>query len=180
MISAFTGHTPFLPDSVWVDPAARVIGDVRLGEDSSIWPGAVVRGDMHAIRIGARTTVQDGAVLHVTHDSDYHPGGCPLEIGDDVTIAHQAMLHGCRLGNRVLVGIQAVIMDDVRVEDDVIIAAGSLVPSGKRLESGWLYRGRPARPVRELRRDEYDYLVYVAANYVRLKDQYLEEARTAG
>lgn len=176
MISSFEGHRPHWTGSVWIDPAARLIGDVSLGEDSSVWPGAVIRGDMHHIRIGARTSIQDGAVLHVTHDSDFHPGGFPLEIGDDVTIAHQAMLHGCTLGHRVLVGIQAVVMDDVRVDDDVIIAAGSLVPSGKHLQGGWLYRGRPARPVRELTDDERAYLVYVAGNYVRLKDRYLAEA----
>ena len=140
-----------------------------------MWPAAVLRADMHSITVGARTSVQDGAVLHVTHDSEYNPGGYPLVIGDDVTLAHQAMLHGCVVGNRVLVGIQSVIMDGVRVEDDVIVAAGSLVPPGKVLAGGWLYRGRPARPVRELTAEERDYLVYVAGNYVKLKNRYLAE-----
>jgi carbonic anhydrase/acetyltransferase-like protein (isoleucine patch superfamily) len=153
-----------------------VIGDVALGDDSSVWPGAVVRGDMHHIVIGARTSVQDNAVLHITHDSAFNPGGFPLTLGDDVTVGHQAMLHGCTIGDRVMIGMQTMIMDGAVVESDVMLAAGSLVSPGKRLASGWLYRGRPARAVRELTAKEIEFLPYVAGNYVKLKDQYLDEA----
>ena len=174
-IRRFEDKAPQLGERVFVDPDATVIGDVILGDDCSVWPRAVIRGDMHAIRIGARVSVQDNAVLHITHDSRFNPGGFALAIGNDVTLAHQAMLHGCTLGNRVMVGMQAIIMDGAVVEDDVIVAAGSLVGPGKRLESGYLYRGQPARQVRALTAEEREFLPYVAGNYVRLKDRYLGE-----
>lgn len=173
-IRRFEDKVPQLGERVYVDPAATVIGDVALGEDCSIWPGAVIRGDMHRIRIGARTSVQDNAVLHITHASRFNPDGFPLTIGEDVTFGHQAMLHGCTVGNRVMVGMQAMIMDGAVVEDDVMIAAGTLVSPGKRLESGWLYRGSPAKPARRLTEEELAFLPYVAGNYVKLKDQYLK------
>ncbi|AFT68413.1 Bacterial transferase hexapeptide repeat protein [Alloalcanivorax dieselolei B5] len=174
-IRRFEDKVPQLGERVYVDAAATVIGDVALGEDCSIWPGAVVRGDMHRIRIGARTSVQDNAVLHITHASRFNPDGFPLSIGEDVTLGHQAMLHGCTVGNRVMVGMQAMIMDGAVVEDDVMIAAGTLVSPGKRLESGWLYRGSPAKPARRLTEEELAFLPYVAGNYVKLKDQYLAQ-----
>ncbi|WOA31596.1 gamma carbonic anhydrase family protein [Alloalcanivorax xenomutans] len=173
-IRRFEDKVPQLGERVYVDPAATVIGDVALGEDCSIWPGAVIRGDMHRIHIGARTSVQDNAVLHITHASRFNPDGFPLTIGEDVTLGHQAMLHGCTVGNRVMVGMQAMIMDGAVVEDDVMIAAGTLVSPGKRLESGWLYRGSPAKPARRLTEEELAFLPYVAGNYVKLKDQYLK------
>lgn len=173
-IRRFEDKVPQLGERVYVDPAATVIGDVALGEDCSIWPGAVIRGDMHRIRIGARTSVQDNAVLHITHASRFNPDGFSLTIGEDVTLGHQAMLHGCTVGNRVMVGMQAMIMDGAVVEDDVMIAAGTLVSPGKRLESGWLYRGSPAKPARRLTEEELAFLPYVAGNYVKLKDQYLK------
>ena len=175
-IRSFQNKVPSQGERVFVDPASTVIGEVTLGNDSSVWPGAVVRGDMHHIVIGARTSVQDNAVLHITHDSAFNPGGFPLTLGDDVTVGHQAMLHGCTLGDRVMIGMQTMIMDGAVVESDVMLAAGSLVSPGKRLASGWLYRGRPARPVRELTAKEIEFLPYVAGNYVKLKDQYLDEA----
>lgn len=175
-IRSFQNKVPSQGERVFVDPASTVIGDVTLGDDSSVWPGAVVRGDMHRIVIGARTSVQDNAVLHITHDSTFNPGGFPLTLGDDVTVGHQAMLHGCTIGDRVMIGMQTMIMDGAVVESDVMLAAGSLVSPGKRLASGWLYRGRPARPVRELTTREIEFLPYVAGNYVKLKDQYLDEA----
>lgn len=156
-----------------VDSTAVVIGDVELGDDSSVWPLTVIRGDMHHIRIGARTSVQDGSVLHITHASKFNPDGFPLLIGDDVTIGHQAMLHGCTIGNRVLVGMKATIMDGAVVEDEVIVGANSLVPPGKRLESGFVYAGSPAKKMRPLTAKEREFFVYSAQNYVRLKDDYL-------
>jgi|TARA_R110000850_G_scaffold61256_4_gene140029 carbonic anhydrase/acetyltransferase-like protein (isoleucine patch superfamily) len=175
-IRSFQNKVPSQGERVFVDPASTVIGEVALGDDSSVWPGAVVRGDMHHIVIGARTSVQDNAVLHITHDSAFNPGGFPLTLGDDVTVGHQAMLHGCTIGDRVMIGMQTMIMDGAVVESDVMLAAGSLVSPGKRLASGWLYRGRPARAVRELTAKEIEFLPYVAGNYVKLKDQYLDEA----
>ena len=175
-IRSFQNKVPSQGERVFVDPASTVIGEVALGDDSSVWPGAVVRGDMHRIVIGARTSVQDNAVLHITHDSAFNPGGFPLTLGDDVTVGHQAMLHGCTIGDRVMIGMQTMIMDGAVVESDVMLAAGSLVSPGKRLASGWLYRGRPARAVRELTAKEIEFLPYVAGNYVKLKDQYLDEA----
>lgn len=175
-IRSFQNKVPSQGERVFVDPASTVIGEVTLGDDSSVWPGAVVRGDMHRIVIGARTSVQDNAVLHITHDSAFNPGGFPLTLGDDVTVGHQAMLHGCTIGDRVMIGMQTMIMDGAVVESDVMLAAGSLVSPGKRLASGWLYRGRPARAVRELTAKEIEFLPYVAGNYVKLKDQYLDEA----
>ena len=175
-IRSFQNKVPSQGERVFVDPASTVIGEVTLGDDSSVWPGAVVRGDMHRIVIGARTSVQDNAVLHITHDSAFNPGGFPLTLGDDVTVGHQAMLHGCTIGDRVMIGMQTMIMDGAVVESDVMLAAGSLVSPGKRLASGWLYRGRPARAVRELTAKEIEFLPYVAGNYVKLKDQHLDEA----
>lgn len=172
-VRSFEGKRPSLGKANFIDPSAQVIGDVVLGDDCSVWPCAVIRGDMHHIRIGDRVSVQDNAVLHITHDSRFYPGGFALAIGDDVTIAHQAMLHGCTVGSRVMIGMQAMVMDGAVIEDDVILAGGSLVPPGKCLESGYLYRGRPATAARPLTDEEREFLVYVAGNYVRLKDRYL-------
>lgn len=174
-IHSFRNHQPKLGQAVFVDPSAMVIGDVELGDDVSVWPGAIVRGDMHRIRIGARTSVQDGVVLHITHASDYNPDGYPLTIGDDVTIGHQACLHGCTIGNEVLIGIGTTVLDGAVIEDQVVIGAGSLVPPGKRLESGYLYIGSPARQQRALSEKELSYFRYSAANYVKLKDDYRAE-----
>ncbi|WP_020409186.1 gamma carbonic anhydrase family protein [Hahella ganghwensis] len=174
-VRPFQGHHPKSGQRVMIDPTAVVIGDVELGDDVSVWPMTVIRGDMHRIRIGSRTSVQDGSVLHITHAGPYNPEGYPLHIGDDVTIGHKALLHGCTVGNRVLVGMGATIMDGAVVEDNVIIAAGCLVPPGKVLKSGYLYVGSPARQARPLTEKEMNYFTYTAANYVKLKDQHLSE-----
>src|SRR5690554_2138435 len=166
-------HTPVLGQRVWVDPAATVIGDISIGDDSSVWPGAVVRGDMHRIRIGARSSIQDGSVLHITHAGPFNPKGFPLTIGDDVTVGHQVCLHGCTIGNRVLVGIGAIVLDGAVVEDDVMIGAGTLVPPGKRLESGYLYLGSPCKRVRPLKENEREFFTYSSNNYVKIKEDYL-------
>ncbi|MAT50606.1 MAG: gamma carbonic anhydrase family protein [Porticoccaceae bacterium] len=174
-LRSFNGKTPDLGQRVYIDPAATVIGDVALGDDVSVWPGAVIRGDMHRIRIGNRSNVQDNAVLHITHASDFNPGGWPLTIGDDVVIGHRALLHGCTLGNRILVGNGAIINDGAVVEDEVIIGAGCVVPPGKRLESGFVYVGNPCKQGRPLKDSERKFFSYSPANYVKLKDQYLAE-----
>lgn len=165
--------SPRIPHSAYVDETALVIGDVSLGEDASVWPMAVVRGDMQPISIGARSNVQDGCVLHVTHDGRYSPGGHALRMGDDVTVGHRAVLHGCTIDERCLIGIDAVILDGARVRAGTLIGAGSLVPPGKDLESGHLWVGRPARKVRALTPEELSFLEYSAAHYVRTKDRYL-------
>ncbi|MBD8603895.1 gamma carbonic anhydrase family protein [Pseudomonas sp. CFBP 8771] len=174
-IRTFQQHTPRLGERAFVDRSAVVIGDVEIGADSSIWPLTVVRADMHRIRIGKRTSVQDASVLHITHAGPFNPDGFPLLIGDDVTIGHKVMLHGCTLGNRILVGMGSTVMDGAVVEDDVIIGAGSLVPPGKRLLSSFLYVGSPARQARPLTDKERAFFTYTAGNYVKLKDQHLAE-----
>jgi carbonic anhydrase/acetyltransferase-like protein (isoleucine patch superfamily) len=174
-IRPYQGITPKLGERVFVDPSAVVLGDVEIGNDSSVWPLVVIRGDMHRIRIGRCSSIQDGSVLHITHAGPYNPDGFPLIIGDHVTVGHQAMLHGCTIGNRVLVGMGAMIMDGAVVENEVIVGAGSLVPPGKTLKSGYLYVGRPAKPQRELTEQEREFFTYTAENYSRLKDKHRAE-----
>ncbi|MEQ5205025.1 gamma carbonic anhydrase family protein, partial [Providencia rettgeri] len=132
---------PSVAANVFIDPSSVVIGDVRLAEDVSIWSLSVLRGDVNYISIGARTNIQDGSVLHVTHKSTNNPDGNPLIIGEDVTGGHKVMLHGCTIGIGVLVGMGSVVFDGAVIEDDVVVGANSLVTQGKRLESGYLYMG---------------------------------------
>ncbi|MFG0382752.1 gamma carbonic anhydrase family protein [Pseudomonas sp. zbq_18] len=174
-IRTYQQITPQLGARAFVDASAVVIGDVVLGEDASVWPMAVVRGDMHRIRIGARSSVQDGSVLHITHAGPFNPDGYPLLIGDEVTIGHNVTLHGCTLGNRILVGMGSIVMDGAVVEDEVVIGAGSLVPPGKVLQSGYLYVGSPVKQARALTDKERAFFSYSAANYVKLKDLHLAE-----
>lgn len=174
-IRSYKGYPPSLSSSVYIDDAACVIGRVTLADDVGIWPGVIIRGDVNHIAIGSRSNVQDGAVLHVTRPSERQPDGHPLLIGSDVTIGHKAMLHGCQIGDRVLVGMGAILLDGVIVENDVMIAAGTLVPPGKRLLSGYLYMGNPARQHRELSSEEKESLLRSARNYVLLKNEYLDE-----
>ncbi|WP_312241872.1 gamma carbonic anhydrase family protein [Pantoea sp.] len=175
----FKQMTPQLGKQVMVDDASVVIGNVLLGDDVSIWPLVAIRGDVNHVKIGARSNIQDGSVLHVTHKSTTNPTGYPLIIGEDVTIGHKAMLHGCTIGNRVLVGMGSIILDGVYIEDDVMIGAGSLVPPGKRLESGYLYLGSPVKQIRPLTEQEIEGLRYSANNYVSWKNEYLaQESQT--
>jgi len=167
---------PTLGEGAYVDPQACVIGRVTLGPDVSVWPMAVLRGDVHTIDVGARTSVQDGAVLHVTHDGPYQPGGYPLLVGEDVTIGHRAMLHGCRIGNRCLIGMGAIVLDGAIVEDDVMIGAGALIAPRTRVTSRTLWLGSPARKARNLSAAEVESLKYSAAHYVRVKNTYLRES----
>lgn len=181
MSSALRPYKHFCPQlgqRVMIDPASVVVGDVIMSDDVSIWPLVAIRGDVNQVRIGARTNIQDGSVLHVTHKSATNPEGYPLIIGEDVTVGHKAMLHGCTIGNRVLVGMGSILLDAVVVEDDVMIGAGSLVPPGKRLESGYLYLGSPVKQIRPLNEKEIEGLLYSANNYVGWKDDYLIESQT--
>ena len=174
-IRIYNKTLPQCGSRVFIDPSAVVIGDVHLGDDCSVWPQAVIRGDMHHIRIGARSSVQDGCVLHITHASTFNPEGYPLIIGDDVTIGHQVLLHGCTIGSRVLLGMGSLVMDGARIDDEVVLGAGSLVPPGKHLLRGYLFMGRPAQQVRALTEQEVSFFTYSASNYVRLKDNYLTQ-----
>lgn len=166
---------PQLKSNVYVDEACVLVGDITLDDDSSVWPLVAARGDVNHIYIGKRTNIQDGSVLHVTRKSASLPEGQPLIIGDDVTIGHKAMLHGCKVGNRILVGMGAIILDGAILEDDVILGAGSLVPPNKTLKSGFLYVGSPAKQARPLTEAELAFLPQSADNYVRLKNEYLTE-----
>ena len=166
---------PQLGNRVMIDASSVVIGDVRIADDVGIWPLVAIRGDVNYVEIGSRTNIQDGSVLHVTHKSSYNPEGNPPIIGEEVTIGHKVMLHGCTIGNRVLVGMGSIILDGAVIEDDVMIGAGSLVPQNKRLESGYLYLGSPVKQIRPLKEAEIEGLKYSANNYVRWKDEYLTQ-----
>ncbi|MCQ8883967.1 gamma carbonic anhydrase family protein [Pseudoalteromonas shioyasakiensis] len=174
-IRSYKGITPTFDNSVYIDESSVLVGDISLGKDSSVWPLVAARGDVNYIRIGERTNIQDGSVLHLTRASKSNPDGYPLIIGDDVTVGHKVMLHGCQLSNRILVGMGAIVMDNAIVEDDVIIGGGSLVPPNKRLESGYLYVGSPVKQARPLTEQERAFLKISADNYVQLKDEYLAE-----
>ncbi len=172
-IRPYRERLPRLARGVYVDPGAHVIGDVEIDEDASVWPAAVVRGDVHFIRIGARSSIQDGAILHVTHDGPYTPGGWPLRVGADVTVGHGAILHACTIGDACLIGMHATIMDGAVIARHAIIGAGALVPPGKQVGEGEMWLGNPARCVRRLDPSEIERLYYSARHYVRLKNDYL-------
>jgi len=172
-IRPYRSILPTLGARVYVDPAATVIGDVVLGDDASIWPGTVVRGDVNYIRIGHRTNIQDGTIVHVTHDGVYTPGGFPTTIGCDVTIGHAAVIHACTIEDAVLIGMHATVLDGAVVKKHGFVAAGAVVAPGKVVGERELWLGNPARCVRTLREREIEQLYYSAGHYVRLKDEYL-------
>jgi carbonic anhydrase/acetyltransferase-like protein (isoleucine patch superfamily) len=178
-IRTWRGIAPEFGQRVYVDADAIVIGQVKVGDDSSFWPGAVVRGDTNTIAIGARTSVQDACVLHVTHAGKIAPAGHALMIGDDVTIGHRVTMHGCTVGNRCLIGIGSILLDGVRVDDEVIIGAGALVTPGMHCARRGLYVGSPARRMRELKAAEIEAFSYQSHYYVRMKDEYLAAVATA-
>lgn len=169
-IRDFEQHSPAIHASVYIDESAVVIGQVSIGAESSVWPLTVIRGDIQYIRIGQRTNIQDGSVLHVTHGSEFcaQPEGYPLTIGDDVTVGHKAVLHACTIGNRCLIGMGAIVLDGAVIESEVIVGAGSTVPPNKTLESGYLWLGSPVKRVRELSTKERQFLRYSAQHYTKL------------
>ena len=174
-IRSYQGIQPTIAEDAYIDPQACVIGKVTIGSESSVWPMAVVRGDVHEISIGKQTSIQDGSVLHVTHDGPYTPGGSPLIIGDQVTVGHNVTLHACTIHNRVLIGMGAVILDKAVINSDIIIGAGTVVTPNTELESGYLYIGSPAKKLRRLSDSEMEFLTYSANNYVKLQQSYSED-----
>jgi carbonic anhydrase/acetyltransferase-like protein (isoleucine patch superfamily) len=173
-IRPYLDKTPILGERSYIDPAATVIGDVILGEDVSIWPGTVVRGDVNFVRVGARTNIQDGTVVHVSHDGPHAKlGGFATVIGADVTIGHKAIIHACKIEDAVLIGMGAVVLDGAVVKKHGFVGAGALVAPGKIVGEGELWLGNPAKKVRMLSDAEIEALYYSAQHYVRLKNQYL-------
>lgn len=171
-IRDFEDKQPKIHASTFVDETALVLGDVKIGENCSIWPFTVIRGDVNTIQIGNNTNIQDNSVLHVTHDGPYNPGGYDLKVGNTVTVGHRVILHGCHIGNSCLIGMGATIMDGAVVESHTLIGAGSLVTPNKHLESGYLWIGSPIRKVRKLSDEELESIEYSAANYVKLKNKH--------
>ncbi|HEX5393983.1 MAG TPA: gamma carbonic anhydrase family protein [Rhodocyclaceae bacterium] len=172
-IAHYLSSQPCLEDRLYIHNSAQIIGDVRIGEDSSVWCNAVLRGDVNHIVVGRCSNIQDLTMCHVSHKTEAKPLGSPLIIGDYVTIGHSAILHGCQIGSECLIGMGTIVMDDAVIEDRVMIGAGSLVPPNRRLESGYLYVGSPVEKVRPLTQEEIAYLRYSAEHYVRVKNNYL-------
>ncbi|AUH49574.1 gamma carbonic anhydrase family protein [Chromobacterium sp. ATCC 53434] len=171
-IRQYDGHHPDIADGCYVDPAAVVVGEVTLEAGASVWPFAVLRGDVNRIHVGENSNVQDFAMLHVSHKSAADPEGAPLIIGRHVTIGHHVTLHGCTIGDEVLIGIGSIVLDRAVIEDRVLVGAGSLVPPGKRLESGYLYLGNPVKQARPLTDKELAYFKYSAEHYLRVADKH--------
>ncbi|OEF26034.1 gamma carbonic anhydrase family protein [Vibrio rumoiensis] len=176
-IRSYKGIYPKIGENVYIDESSVLVGDIVIGKDSSIWPLVAARGDVNHIHIGECTNIQDGSVLHVTHKNAENPEGYPLIIGNDVTVGHKVMLHGCTIHDRVLVGMGTIILDGAIIESDVVIGAGSLVPPNKRLESGYLYIGSPVKQARPLKEEESAFLLKSADNYVVNKNDYLNEIK---
>ena len=171
-IRKFEGFTPDIGGGVFVDESAVVTGNVVIGQDSSVWPLVSIRGDIHSIRIGARTNIQDGSILHVTHDSEFAPGGNKLTVGDDVTVGHNVVLHACTIEDLCLIGMGSIILDGAVVQSGAMVGAGSLVSPNKVLEGGYMWLGSPAKRVRELTDKEKRFLSYSAQHYVNLQKRH--------
>ena len=171
-IRNFENKKPDIHATTFVDDTALVLGEVKIGENCSIWPLTVIRGDVNRIEIGNNTNIQDNSVLHVTHDGPYNPGGFALKIGTNVTVGHRVILHGCHIGDSCLIGMGATIMDGAVIESHNLIGAGSLVTPNKHLEAGYLWMGSPIRKVRKLSEEEIKPIEYSAKNYVKLKNRH--------
>ena len=171
-IKSFKSHQPQIADTAYIDEAAVVIGQVTIEADASVWPMAVIRGDVHQISIGAASNIQDGSILHVTHRSQHNPAGGPLNIGKGVTVGHGVILHACDIGDYCLVGMGATVLDGARMEHHSMLAAGSLLSPGKTIPTGELWLGNPAKKARALTAAEVESLEYSAQHYVKLKLQY--------
>ncbi len=171
-IRVFEKFNPDIHPDAFIDKSAVVCGDVVIGRDSSVWPQVSIRGDIHHIRIGERSNIQDGAILHVTHDSEYVPGGYALTVGDDVTVGHNVILHACQIENLCLIGMGSVVLDGAVVQSGAMVGAGSLVPPNKKLEGGYLWLGSPVKRVRALTAKEISFLTYSAEQYVKLKNRH--------
>lgn len=176
-IRPYRNAVPHIAAGCYIDDMAVVIGEVSLAANVSVWPFAVIRGDVNRISVGAGSNIQDHCMLHVSHKTAAKPAGSPLAIGEEVTVGHHVTLHGCTIGNRVLVGMNSVVLDDAVIEDDVIIGAGSLVPPRKHLQSGYLYLGSPVRRVRLLTSEEYVFLPDSAHNYIKVMQNYLSNQK---
>jgi len=172
-IRSFEDFTPQIADTAFIDESSVVTGNVSIGEDSSVWPCCSVRGDIHSITIGERTNIQDGSILHVTHDSEYAPGGFKLTVGDDVTVGHSVVLHACTVEDRCLIGMGSVVLDGSVVQSGAMVGAGSLVPPNKVLEGGYMWLGSPVKRARELTDKEKNFLEYSAQQYVKLKNRHV-------
>jgi len=175
-IRSYLGVTPTIGQRVFIDSTAVVIGNVTLGDDVSVWPTTVIRGDVNTIEVGARTSVQDGSVLHVTSPNPAYPEGIPLKIGSDVTVGHTVTLHACTIGNFCLIGMGSIVLDDVFIEDFVLVGAGSVVTPRSKLTTMGLYVGNPARRMRDLKASELETIKRSASHYVKVKDNYLRDA----
>jgi len=171
-IRSFETFTPQIADTAFIDASAVVTGNVTIGEDSSVWPCCSIRGDIHSITIGARSNIQDGSVLHVTHDSDYAPGGFKLTVGDDVTVGHNVVLHACTIEDACLIGMGSIVLDGSVIKSGAMVGAGSLVPPNKVLDGGYMWLGSPVKKIRELTEKEKAFLSYSAKHYVSLKNRH--------
>lgn len=174
-LRSYKSTFPIIGLRSYIDSSSILIGDINIGDDCSVWPLVVARGDVNSIIIGQRTNIQDGSILHVTHKNPENPKGAALLIGNDVTIGHKVMLHGCEIKDRVLVGMGSIILDNAIIESDVMIGAGSLIPPNNILKSGYLYIGSPVKQVRSLSTDEIGFLKKSAMNYVSFKNSYIKE-----
>lgn len=177
-IRTYLDHQPEISAQVFVDDSAVVIGQVSLAEDVSVWPLTAIRGDVNYIRVGRGSNIQDGSVLHVTSATPENPEGFPTLIGENVTVGHKAILHGCTIHDNVLIGMGAMVLDGAVVESNVVVGAGSLVSPGKVLESGGLYLGSPARRVRELTEKEIAFFTQSAHHYIKLKNRHMQDSHT--
>lgn len=169
MIRSHQGKTPQIAPSAYVDPAATIIGDVTLDEDASVWPGAVLRGDVHSIRLGKRTNIQDNSVLHGMKDL------YPVALGDDITVGHGVLLHGCTIESRCLIGMGAIILNNARIGTGSIIAAGTLIPEGSVIPPGSLVMGSPGKVRRALTAEEQAGIDAYWQRYVGYKNAYQAE-----